>query len=626
MDAAPPRAYRFEGYEVDLVQRRLLGPDGRPVALSSRAYDLLTYLIEHRERVISKNELLKAVWPTTIVEENNLNQAISILRRALGDSRDAPRFIVTVAGRGYRFIGNVVDSDAPAAAAASRDEGHLQPVATASPGIAPAGETISTKRRWLVAAGVAAAVAGGGVWLARREGRPRSVAVLPFKPLVEAVRNEAVQFGLTDTLINRLSELPGLAVSPLSSVRRYSAVDQDPLAAGRELGVAAIVDGHVQIHDDNVRLTARLLDVADGTALWVGRFDDRISNFFQLQEALSSQIVDAMSIRLTGAARQRLLRRETDDVEAWQLYLNGNYHFERRDEVNLRRAVASFDAALQRDPQFALAAARLADAWAVLAVFTCEPPTPAFSRARALAARATELQPDLAEAHTTIGHIRVQFDRDLEGGARDYERALALKPNYTMALILRANLYAMLGHTADGLAMLRHAESIEPHSVAVSALIGMHFFFQRDFAAARAQLARIVDSAPESQLARSFLALVLLAQREPEATLRLIEGRNLKAPWSLGHAGRAYAMLGDLDSARLELAKLEELGRRGFGVGGDVALIRVALGDRDAALAALARAVDDHWQGMGFTNMMPAFDAIRDDPRFVAVLRRVGLG
>jgi DNA-binding winged helix-turn-helix (wHTH) protein/TolB-like protein len=649
MDANPTRGYRFAGHFVDLAQQRLSSDDGRTIPLSGRAYDVLVYLVEHRDRVLSKDELLKAVWPRTIVEENNLNQAISSLRRALGDSRETPRCILTVAGRGYRFIASVVETSAgiaseaqPAAASASASTSAPAPASAPThdgSSVPAAVITAQTdleprpidRRRWLVGAVGALLAAGGGLLIARRRAPdhatlPRSIAVLPFKPLTKTASDEAVELGVAETLINRLSELPGVVVVPLSSVRRFGGVDQDPLAAGRALKVEAVVDGYIQVREDHVRLSARLLDVESGLALWADRFDERFASFIDLQDTLAGQLVDALAIQLTGEARERLLRRYTDDVEAWRLYLDGRYHWARRSENDLRRAVGFYEAAERRDPRFALAPAGLADAWSLMGVFNIEPPESAFTHARAAAERALALDDSIAEALAALGHVNVQYDRNWDAGARLYARAETLKPSYAMAFAWQGMLRTMRREPDEGLRLLRKAQDLEPDSLAYAALIGMFEYYAHDFEAAYGRLSRIVDTAPESDLARSFLAWVLLARGEGAQTLDLLAGRVLKAPGSFGHVGRAYALLGNAAAARAEMARLDALGKQGFGVGYDLALIHVSLGEHDAAIDALRRAVADHSQMMGYMNVDPIFTRFASDERFRAISRQVGLG
>ncbi len=645
MDAAAPRAYHFDGLRVDLARRQLIAGDAAPLQLSSRAYDALVYLIENRDRVIDKDELLKAVWPRVIVEENNLNQAISSLRRALADQRESPRYIATIPGRGYRFVADVnVEFDAAVPAETQQPTLAASPptaVSTPSPDnmgsdpfslpegtVAPATRT----RRWVLAGlGVSAALGVGGILWSRRTTSPahgpESIAVLPFQPLIESTANAALELGMADTLIARLSGLPGMVVAPFSSVRPYAGRGQDPLMAGRELNVSAVLESHIQVQDDRVRLTARLLDVDTGAALWSGRFDERLGDFFAVQDALAQQVVDALAVELSTGSRQRLSRHDTDNVEAWQLYLRGRFYWGMRNEDGFRRAIEFYDAALALDPKFALPAAGLADTWAVMGVFNMLPPANAFAQARAAALRAIALDGELAEAQAALGHVMVQADRDWKGGERQYRLALTLRPTYGQAVMWLANNYCFQGRIADALEHAQRAQSMEPLSVAFAANVGMIQYFARDFDSANERLAGLVEAVPQYAVARRFLVRVLLARGEVHKALATLEGHEADdTPGGFADYGRALALDGQHEAARREISRVEGLGAKGFGVGYDMSLICAALGERDQALAALERGLHDSSQIIGFLNSEPALDGIRDEPRFRAVSQRLGLG
>jgi len=646
MDHSAPTAYVFEGFRLDLARRRLSDREGRVLSLSARAYDVLVHLVEHRARVVSKDELLRTVWSRVVVEENNLNQAIYNIRKVLGDSRETPKFIVTVAGRGYQFIAATRVDDGQAAIepsiqlppapgpreppAASSEPPLVSPIATEP--LAPPPEASSParrSRRWLFLAG-GATLAGiaGAFWLRvpRREtGLPSSVAVLPFKPLLATEANEVFELGITESMINRLSELPGIVVSPLSSVRRFAGADVDPLEAGRALRVAAVLEGHVQVDKDRLRLTARLLDVRDGRSLWSGRFNERLDDFFSVQESLANQVVQALSLDLSEEQRNRLARRETADPEAWQLYLNGRYHWDRKTEDGLLRSIEFYEAAARRDPSFALPYAGLADALAVLGVFNMRPPASVFPESRAAAQRAVELDDRLAEAHASLGHIATQFDRDWRKGEQLYRFALGLRPAYAQAVMWLANNHLMQGRIPESLAGARQAQLLEPMSLTFAANVGMVLSFAGRLDAAYEQLAGLVEAAPQSPVARHHLARLHIFRGEATDAIRLLEGFQAHAPGGQSNLGRAYALAGRTADALAEINKLEALGLEGFGVGYDIALIRAALGERELALAALERALGDHSQMVGFINVDPGFDAIRDEPRFRTVVEHLRL-
>jgi DNA-binding winged helix-turn-helix (wHTH) protein/TolB-like protein len=633
------RAYRFDRFRVDLVKHHVTGPDGAVLPIASRAYEALLYLVENRARVVTKDDLLKAVWPRAVVEENNLNQAISALRRALGDTRGAPRIIATVPGRGYRFVAEVqleTERESPPATGLpdiTERAPANEPAAAISQHLSPSRTIPSASRRRLLAAmgGTATAVAAVGIgWWMRRSPStsrlPQSIAVLPFKPLLDQPGDEAIELGITETLINRLSVLPGVAVTPLSSVRRFGAVGQDPLAAGRGLGVAAVIEGHVQFRQGKIRLTARLLDVGDGSALWAGRFDEGSGDVFAVQDSLARQVVAALSVDLSEEARQRLTRHDTDDVEAWQLYLNGRYQWNRKTADGFSRAIQYYEAAQQRDPRFALPAAGLADAWAVFGVFGILPPGVAFPRARQAALRAIALDDQLAEAQAALGHVTVQQSRDWKGGERLYRLALVLKPTYAQAVMWLANNHAYQNRIPEALAEAQQAQSLEPMSFTFAANVGLIQTLARNYDAALAQLVGLVEAAPEAVLVRNHLARVYCLRGEPRKALQVLDGYPQPVPGSFSNLGRAYALDGQVDAAQRQVERVEALGKSGFGVGYDLALIHAALGNSAAALAALERGVHDLSQTIGFLNCDPGLDSIRDDARFRAVSRQLGLG
>jgi DNA-binding winged helix-turn-helix (wHTH) protein len=582
MEQQPVRGYRFSDFRLDIARRRLGRGDVAVLPLSGRAFEVLAYLLENRHRLVPKRELLDAVWPRMYVEENNLTQAISALRRTLEDSRDAPRFILTVAGRGYQFVGDA------------------RPYSDDSPGAEP--------------------VAAGASRL------PSSIAVLPFRPLVSGNGDEAIEVGVAELLINRLSAVPGTVVRPLSSVRRFVDADQDPIGAGRELAVAAVVEGHVQVRDAEVRLTARLLDVATGAALWSGSYTERRGDFFAVQDALATQLVNSLTDEIPLEARRRLVARNTSDTDAWQLYANGRYQLQRRDPGGLVRARAYFEAAAERDPGFALAITGLSEAWALAGTFCLVPVGPAFDEAHKAARRALEIEPQLPEALVALGHVMTQYDRDFAGGRSLYLKALALAPEAAWTCAFLALNAAQSVSTAKAIEYIERAQALEPAAMPFMALHGFFRYFARQFDLASRQLSGLVDSAPEAVMPRQFLARVLLAQGRAAEVIALLEGRNESAPGSYSNLARAHALTGNVAAARAEIARVEALGAEGFGVCFDLALIHLALGDRAAALAALEGAVDDGSQMIGYLNVEPALDPLRNEPRFRAVAQRIGFG
>jgi DNA-binding winged helix-turn-helix (wHTH) protein/TolB-like protein/Flp pilus assembly protein TadD len=587
--------------------------------LSGRAFDVLDYLVRHRDRIVGKEEILSAVWPRVVVEENNLSQAISAVRRALGDSRETPLFVATVAGRGYRFVAAVSEDVEPEI---------TEPAAFKSPAAAV------DRRRVLAALGAlgAAALVGASAWWtwgrrpSTRSSLPKSIAVLPFQPIAAGAPDAMMQLGITETLINRLSVIPDLAVTPLSSVRRYVAIDRDPLAAGRDLGVEAVIDGALQVSDQRVRLTARLVEVSTGKALSTSTFDERGANLLDVQDSLARRVAEALEIDLRGRSREAFRKRETDDPVAWRMYTYGRYHWERRNEEGFRRALEFFSSAERRDPRFAAAVAGIADAWALLGIFGLEPTARAGAEARAAAERAVALDGELAEGVAALGHVLMIYARDWASAEGLNRRALELKPTFAQAHVWLAMLATFAGRHDEALRRMALASALEPKSLSFSAINGLLLHFAGRLAEAREELESVIETEPRASLPRHFLARVLLAMGDAAGALRAIDGVVERAPGSYSTVGCAYALLGRPSEARVEIARVRALGEQGFGVGYDLALMHVALGERDAALAALERALEPPSIMLGYLNSEPGFASLRDEPRFRSFSRRIGLG
>lgn len=648
MDAAAGRVYLLGPNRLDLARRVLHGPDGAVLPLAGRAFDVLAYLVEHRYRVISKDELLKAVWPKVVVEENNLAQAITAIRRALGDSREAPRWVTTVAGRGYQFVGDAeplppspspapaelspplpdAPAGTPAAAAAA-----AAPAPAANPKALADESTGPERRRFLLgsAAAFVAAVSGIAWWRTRStpdRDRIDTIAVLPFRPLAGDRRDEAVELGITELLINRLSDLPELAVQPLSSVLAYTSPDRDPLVAGRELGVDAIIEGSVQIRDGRLRLTARLLDVETGRALWADEFVERFDDFFAVQDSLTGQIATALAVVAPGTADDRALRLGTRNPEAWQHYANGRYLQGLRDADALRRARSEYELAERLDPQFTQAIAAQADAWTLAAVFGIEPTGVAMDRAEAHAARAlaTPHGERVPEAHLALGHVLTQRNLDFQAGRERYRRALSIRPDDAWAHALMALNLIQSQRSAAAQEHIRRAQASEPAAIMYTALGGWVAFHAGQFALAERLLVDVVERSRGAPMPRQFLARVLLARGAGAAALTLIEADNPPSPGAFSNLPRAWVQTGSRDAALAEVRRLEAMGRLGYGVAYDLALIHQELGDRERALAALERAVSDRSMGIGYLRSEPSLASLREEPRFAAVVARINYG
>ena len=361
----------FGPFRLDRDERVLLC-EGKPVPLSPKSFDMLLVLVENRGRLLKKDDLMKLVWPDSFVEEGNLSHHVFTVRKALGDEKGAAKYIETVPRRGYRFIADVrsvaenaggqapgihaaVPGTKPTAAA---DEARRAPLVSADPG---ATERVE-RWRWsrpatlAVALGAVTVVALGAYWAATRgpspatmRSGPRTIAVLPFKPVNVTDRDESLEWGMAETLITKFSSVDEIAVRSLNSVRRYSGLEHDPAAAGRELGVEAVLDGTIQRAGDRIRVSVRLIRATDGTAIWVRAFDEKATDILAMQDSIAEQVATSLLRELSAEARSRLSKRGTNSSEAYQLYLRGRYLWGRRTRESLASAVEHFNRAIEKD-------------------------------------------------------------------------------------------------------------------------------------------------------------------------------------------------------------------------------------------------------------------------------------
>jgi DNA-binding winged helix-turn-helix (wHTH) protein/TolB-like protein/Flp pilus assembly protein TadD len=636
MEPAPVRVFAIGPFRLDFGRRGLYGADGAPVPLAGRAFDVLAFLVEHRYRVVSKDELLEAGWPRLVVEENNLAQAITAIRRALGDSREAPRYVATVAGRGYQFVGEVVPVVPAATPVPVEVSLTPTPMPPAPPSAPPPVPVPVSRRGVLIGAAAGAAALGGGLWYWRSRrsteaaaGRIGSLAVLPFRPLGGESRDAAMELGMTELLINRLSELPDLRVAPLSSVLVHDQSDDDPLEAGRALGVDAVVEGAIQIRDGRVRATVRLVEVSGGRALWSGRYTERFDDFFAVQDSIAAQVSAALAIVAPGATPTALASRGTRNPVAWQYYATGRFLLGQREARDVVRAREAFEEAERIDPQFAQAVAAQSDAWMLAAVFSIEPERQAMQRAKLYAERAlaTRLGPYLPEAHAALGHAQTNYDFDLVAGRESFRRALTLRPVDSWAHALLALNLTMSRRFPLAFAHIRSAREHEPSAMPYAALEGWVTFFSGDLTASERIQRSILERLPMAPLPRQFLARALLAQGGRGAeVVTLLETYNPPAPFANSNLPRAYAQAGRRADALAALERLEARGRQGYTVNFELAMIHAELGDTERALAAVAKSPDDRSVGLLYANSEPLFAALRAEPRFVAAIAQVRFG
>jgi TolB-like protein/tetratricopeptide (TPR) repeat protein len=457
----------------------------------------------------------------------------------------------------------------------------------------------------------------------------KRIAVLPFKPVSSLEnRDQVLELGMADTLIAKLSNTREIIVSSLNAVRKFTALEQDAVAAGRELHVSSVLEGNVQKVGDRIRVTARLVNVADGSSLWASTFDEKFTDVFAVQDAISQKVADALALRLSGEEKSRLTKRYTENVEAYQLYLTGRYYWSKLTPPDIRKGIGFFQQAIDLDPGYALAYAGLAAANRSLAMNADVPAKDCLPQAKAAAMKAIELDDSVAEAHSALSFALIWYDWDWAIAEKEAKRALVLDPNSAISHFAYAHVLSDQGHHQEAIAEIAHARELDPVFLLFRALEGMilHHAGRNDEALTRLQKALELD--PNFWVTHLMLGRVYIQQRKyPEAVVEFTKARELSHGNSepIGSIGYVEALAGHKDKARAMLEEMKVLSNQRYVPPYNLGMVYNGLGDQNEALSSLERACDERDARVTLLKVDPRWDSLRSNPRFVAVLKRIGL-
>jgi TolB-like protein/Tfp pilus assembly protein PilF len=454
---------------------------------------------------------------------------------------------------------------------------------------------------------------------------------LAILPLANATANADLDYlgdGITEGIINHLAQLPGLRVMARSTVFRYQGSRQDPQRIGRELNVRAVLAGRILARDRRLTIRAELVDVADGSQLWGEQYHRELADVQAVETTIAQEIADKLRLRLTGEQARRLKAPRTVDAQAYQCYLKGRYHWNKRSSEGLKRSISYFEQAIEIDPTYALAYAGIADAYLNLGGWGDLPFRAAYPRAKAAATRALEIDGNLAEAHVSLGMVHKEFDWDWAAAGQAYERALTLAPNYATGHQWYGEYLTCLGRFEEGLAELRRAVELDPLALVIHATLGRHgYYFARQYDRAIAQLRQTLEMDERFWVAHLWLALACAnVGRLDEALAAAQTARglddNLEITAVLGFTLGRMGRRGDAQRLLDELA--HESGQR-YVSPMISALIAIGLDDHDAAFRWLEKGYQEKSQMLSELGVEAAFDPLRGDPRFDDLLARVGL-
>ncbi len=627
--------FEFSKFRLDAAECALFR-ERRAVPLEPQVFKTLLVLVENAGHLVEKGTLLDEIWGDAQVEEGNLVRNISLLRKALGEGENGERYIETIPKRGYRFVAQVkhVGEESTDSIVATEE---TQPEMGPSDGAGTKLRLPRVGNVYLVAAAVVAClllIVAVIQWTrsvtAKLPGDPvhTSIAVLPFKPLTGEERDEALEIGMAEALINKLSTVPQLIVRPVGVVRRYTALDQDPLEAGREMGVDAVLESTLQKSTDDVQVTSRLLRVRDGVALWSYRSDEPQSNILVLQNLLSEKVAASLVTKLSPEQRKLLGRHYTQNAEAYQLYLKGRFFFEKVTPDGVKKSVSYFQQAIDKDPNFALAYCGMCASYTLFGHLRVLRPEEAFPAAKAALARALELDESLSEAHSQAGFISLHYDYDWARADKEFQRAIELNPNSPMAHHGRAFYLAAVGRTDEALLEIRRALDLDPISLHLNADAGRLFSYARRTDDAIDQLRKTLEMGPDFPLAARYLARVYAHKGMDKQAFA--EYRWSTEPLGVAAAddtrsAKAFAASGLAGYYRFELDRLKKLLKERYASPFEIARLYAALGEQDRSIQWLGKAIEERNFAIPFLKVDPDFDNVRSDQRFSNLLRKLDL-
>ena len=652
MSSEARHLYEFGPFVLEAAEHRLMR-DGRLVPLPPKVFETLLLLVQRSGHVVEKDEIMKSIWPDSFVEEANLTQYVFALRKALGEDDNGHAYIETVPKHGYRFVADVRETGGENAdpeietrvESPSIQKGEVSPTGQDKmprpPFVGVADRRVKEAASWrrrpifiaigaIVIVGFLTSFYWWNTGNKTETAGVKSLAVLPFKSMDGEGSNEHLGLGMTDAFIHRLGNIRQIDVRPTRAILKYDGAGQDVMAAGRELGVDAVLDGSVSRAGDRVRVAVRLVRVRDGMPLWADKFDAKYTDIFSVQDSISEQVARSLALTLNVEERKQLAKQPTNIPEAYQAYLKGRFFWNKRTADNYQKAIEQFDQAIALDPQYAQAHAGLADAYALLGsmVNTVVTRREAMHRARAAATKALEIDETLAEAHTSLAWVKMQYDWDWSGAEKEFERAIELNPSYATAHHWYAYYFAAVGRHDESIREIRRAQEIDPLSLIINTDVGDMLFLARRYDEAIEQCRKTIEMDPNFTLAHFILAQAYGQKgMYADAMAEFQKAANAAGDETnyLASLGMIHARAGRKDQARKMLNKLTELSGRGYVPASDMAVVYASLGEKDQAFEWLEKAYEDRSGTMLLINVWPAMDPLRPDPRFADLVRRVGL-
>ena len=581
-----PKVYEFHGFRLEEAQSRLLYNE-RPIPLKPKILDLLLFLIQKRGQLVGKNELMKEVWPDAIVEENNITVSMSILRKMLGEAASKHQFIETVPRRGYRFVAEVTELSPEQEFAVETS----QTVATE-----PDEEPID------------------------------SLAVLPMEGPDKDFNVEYLSDGITESIINVLSRLPGLRVLACSTIFRFKGKDIDPQQVGNVLNVRAVMMIRVIRLGDKMVIRSELVKVADGSQLWGEQYNRSPSDILAIQEEIAKAITESLKFKLTRNDQISLAKRPTDNSEAYHLYLRGRYFWNKYSKEWVLKAIEIFKQAIAIDSNYALAYSGLADAYFRLSNVHF-PPREVLPKAREAALRAVEIDDNLAEAHSSLGLIKVYYDQDWNGAEYEFRKAIKLNPYAVLAHQRFGSYLTFLGRFEESIRHYETALDLDPFSLQININLATTYFLRGEYDRAIAHLKKTSELEPNYMPTVFVLGCVYIQQGRLEEAIEQFQAiykMDEEAYLAMGFMGYAHALAGQSAEAETLLNVLQEISQRKYVSPYSMLVIHLGLGPEERVFELLEQLYEERNDWLVWLKVSPELRTLRSHPRFKSLLRRVG--
>jgi TolB-like protein/DNA-binding winged helix-turn-helix (wHTH) protein/Flp pilus assembly protein TadD len=629
---------RFGVFELDLRAGELR-KHGLRVRLQEQPFQVLVMLIEHPGEVVTREELRRKLWSAgTFVDfDHGLNKAINKIREALGDSAESPRFVETVARRGYRFLAEVKVAEA---APVRSPELAAQPQPAAEtpnrpdlPGKVATVSSLSPSLTWKISVFVLLVlVASLAAWKLHSWNRSspgiRSLAVLPLENLSNDASQDYFADGMTDELITDLGQISQLRVISRTSAMTYKHARKPLPEIARELNVDAVVEGTVFRSGDRVRITAQLIEAPADKHLWSHSYEGELQDTLALQNEVASAIADQIRISLKPQEQAALKNAAVVNPEAYVSFLKGRYFWNKRTAESLRVALAYFNQAIEEDPKYAQAYSGLADTYALLGdwQYAVLPPNEALPKAKAAAIKALELDSALGEAHNSLAFCLDGFDWDFDSAGKEFRRAIELNPGYATAHHWYAWHLSLLGQYDEAIAEMRKAENLDPLSLVINADLAELLILAHSYDESIRQSRKTIEMDPNFAFAHNHLGQAYLQKHmNHEAVAELQKAVQLSggSPTCIANLARAYVASGMRSEALELLSDLKKRSNPGSSHASEIAVIYASLGETDQAMNWLEKGYEERFNPGVLQR--PGFDPLRSDRRFQDLVRRIGL-